>query len=267
MLLSLDTKGLEGLARDIGVVRDQIPFALSLGLHKAAEAIIKAEQQEMLSVFKHTSRYVLNSLFIERSTKTNLNLRIAPKKPSGSKDRDVNNILASEVDGGPRQTKRFELALTALGHLPDGHRVVPPKGMSTLTRTVINGVLKVLRTVKAQGSSLGSGAYVKSFKLGGTLRGKAYTNTQKATGTGLSDTMFVLSRQWGRLPPGLYVRYMAANGAHTIKPICIFVSAAYYRAIFKFHDVGARIFNVEFERQFAIEVEKALKAGRFEAKK
>lgn len=266
MLLSLDIKGLESLAREIGVVRDQVPFALSLGLIKAAEAIIQAEQQEMLSVFKNTSRSVLNSLFIKRSTRTNLNLRIVPKKPS-SKDTDVKKILAPEVDGGLRQTKRFKLALTALGYLPDGHRVVPPKGMSTLTRTVINNVLKVLRTVKAEGSGLGSGAYVKSFKLGGTLRGKVYTNTQKATGTGLSDTMFVLSRQWGGLPPGIYIRYKDKCSAHTVKPVCIFVSAAYYRAIFKFYDVGARVFNVKFEKQFAVEVEKALKAGRFEVKK
>ena len=82
----------------------QVPFATSLTINRVAEFAKSALQVEMNRVFDRPKPFTINSIFIKRSTKTNLTATVFHS------DR-VAPYLLPEIAGGVRDEKQFEIIL------------------------------------------------------------------------------------------------------------------------------------------------------------
>ena len=108
-----------------------VPYAAATALTRTAH-IARAQTipEEMRRVFNDPRPYTLNALFVTSAKKDDLVARIAVKNQSGGANVAQEHYLLPNVEGGGRNTKRFERALLLQGFLRDGERVVPARGMS-----------------------------------------------------------------------------------------------------------------------------------------
>ncbi len=133
-MISLSVKSnLDGLENVFDqLARGQVPFATSLALNRVADFAKIALQVEMNRVFDRPKPFVINSLFIKRSTKTNLTATIFHSDK-------VAPYLDAEIVGGPRQEKRFEILLGNDVLVPTSH--TPRDAYGGVSRAFIAKVL------------------------------------------------------------------------------------------------------------------------------
>ena len=106
----LDTSELQARLDD--QVQRQIPYATSRALNAIADKTQVAIVGKMSEVFDSPTRYTLNALYVQRSTKQNLEAQVKYKDAT-SKGTPAAKYLSPEVTGGGRSVKRFERALSS----------------------------------------------------------------------------------------------------------------------------------------------------------
>jgi hypothetical protein len=106
--IELDTSAL--IARLQDQVERQIPYATSRALNAIAGKTQTALKDKMREVFNAPTDYTLNSLYVQRSTKQNLEAQVRFKDAT-SKGTPAAKYLSPEVSGGGRSVKRFERTL------------------------------------------------------------------------------------------------------------------------------------------------------------
>ena len=99
-----DTRQIE--AKITAMIEKQLPFASAMALNDTAEAVRKAEQKEMESVFDRPTPYTLNAFFVQRASKNNLVSVVERKPQAGSR-----HYLEIEQAGGVRGSKAIEQLL------------------------------------------------------------------------------------------------------------------------------------------------------------
>jgi hypothetical protein len=87
-----------------------------------------ALQQDMREQFDRVTPYMVRSVWVETATDRTLEARVWPRY-MGGKGVDPAKILLAQVRGGPRRSKRFEIALQRAGILPTGMAAVPAGGL------------------------------------------------------------------------------------------------------------------------------------------
>lgn len=114
------------------LARGQVPFAASIAINRVAEFAKSALQVEMNRVFDRPKPFVLNSIFIKRSNKTNLTATIFHSDK-------VAPYLDAEVVGGTRKEKPFELIQGNDVLVPTSH--TPRDAYGGVSRSYIAKVL------------------------------------------------------------------------------------------------------------------------------
>lgn len=222
--------------------REQVPFAASVAINRTAKRAQEAIKAEIGSVFDKPKPYTLGGTFVSNSNKRNLTAIVGLKDKS-SGGRAAAKYLQAQVGGGTRRTAGYEAALSGIGALPKGWRVVPGAGAKLDTY----GNLNQKQLTEIMGS-LRSG--FRQFK------GKG--KRQSLTGYFVARPDTPLTKH---LEPGVYYRIYRA-GASVIKPILIFTQSAHYRPVLDIYGLVSKTVTKHFDSEFEAALKQALATAR-----
>lgn len=146
----------------------------------------------------------------------------------GPGETPAGKYLTPQIEGGSRRMKRLEVALRAVGALPDGWLAVPGQGANldaygNVSRGQVVQVLSQLRIQLVAGSNR---------NMSGDAR-KQIAAQRKAGGR-----FFVVNPGQGKLQPGIYQREFIGRN---ITPVFIFVRSANYKRRFDFDGLSRRV--------------------------
>lgn len=222
-----------------GVFEREIPFAIAQALTWTAQEAKEAVKVEMGKVFDRPTPFTLNSLYVSPAKKANLQAEVLIKDEA-QKGTPAFKYLRAQIEGGPRNQKRSERALSWAGKLPPGMQTVPgaaapldqygnvKRGMHTRMLTAVGGM------------------------------GTDPTQNMTARSRGRRKMLFFVGRPGGgRLPLGIWQR--TAEG---IRPWLIFVSGVRYRKRLDYEGIVARVVETKFESNLEKSIEKTLSTSR-----
>ena len=192
---------------------------LEKALNETVADVKRAEVEEMKRIFDRPTPFVLNSLYIWRANRTNLEASL------NVKDRAV-KILAPHIYGGGREQKRSEKWLRAPYWIPgQGARfnkygnISPGQVTQILSATGVHPDPYARTTARSR------------------KRNKAMPN-------------YFVARHMPHLQPGIYQRMSGGK----IKPVLIFVQNVNYPVRFNFFEVAektvAKVWNRNFSAAF-----------------
>ena len=146
----------------------------------------------------------------------------------GPGETPAGKYLQPNIEGGGRRLKRLEVALRALGALPNGWLAVPGQGATldaygNVSRGQVLQVLSQLRVQLLSGSDRNA-----SFNAR-----KQITAQRRAGGR-----YYVVPPGKGKVQPGIYQREFVGRN---ITPVFIFVRGANYKRRFDFDGVSQRL--------------------------
>ena len=246
MKLTLDVKGLDQATRDLAerFSERRLNAALATGLTRTALDIREEVKREMRVVLDRPTPYTMNSLFVRPATAQRLAADTYFKDDSAGSGTPATKYMLPQVEGGPRRTKRLEVALQAAGALPQGWFVVPGAGakidaFGNVSRGQIIQVLSQLRIQLVAGSSR---------NLPFDAR-KQITAQRKAGGR-----FFVIKPGAKGAAPGVYQREFAGSN---ITPVFIFVKGATYRKRLDFYGISNRTARERLPRQIQLAIEQS----------
>ena len=214
----------------------QLPFAASLALNKTAQLSRAAVQQEMRVVFNNPTRWVINSLRIIPSTKTNLVAEVAFKDRAA--DTSGKTMVYPHVEGGSRLHKAVERRLGALGLLPAGWFAVPGSGArldaaGNMSRSQISTVLAAIEgkpIATKRRSKVAQAAYFAARRDDPKTR---------------------------HLQPGVYART-----GREIKPVLLFVPRAAYRRRLDFYGIINKTVDKHLPNEWRKAMDHALRTAK-----
>lgn len=234
------------VSRQIDNIGKQARYAAAVALTRSAQDAQAGLRAEMRSVFDRPVPFTLNSLYLKRATRDDLEARVWLKDDFGTRD----HYLLPQVYGGTRGTKSMERALQAHGLMERHTFAVPAAGArldgnGNVLRSQITQVLSQLRVQMTGGfQSRATGS-------------KRSNRTIRKQGV----EYFALPNARGKLSPGIYMRVKFAAGS-AVRPVFLFVDTVRYRARFKFFGVGQAIGLKAFPGHFERELAKALRTAR-----
>lgn len=232
----------------------QVPFALSVAINASAEKAKAMVKAEMPRVFDRPTPWVLNSLRVKRSTKTNLTAELAYKDRNSVES--SRSMVEPHVFGGKRHYKAMEARLLRIGLIPAGYNVVPGEGArvdanGNMSQGQISQILNVL------------GAYTEA----GYNKADDRTVTRLAKGNKKKNQYGfeywvnkVGSTKAKHIPPGVYQRVITGFGT-SLKPVLIFVKQAQYKHRLDFFGIAGKTINAELPTQFSKAFDDAMKTA------
>ena len=252
VLISVKTTLDQWRAQMTTVQREQIPFAAAVALNDCAEIAQLNIRDDEKRVFDRPTPYTLDSTYVRRASKQNLQASIEIKDEA-FKANPAAKWLAPEVFGGDRPMKKFELALKRIGIVPSGLYCVPGSAATldaygNMSRGQIVQIMSWFQAFGQQGYSANMTAATKARRTRTTARkyGVAY---------------FALLSKRGKLRPGIYQRVELAHGS-AVRPVIEFVRAPVYRPRLSFYQQVERTVNERFPERFARAVQAALATAK-----
>lgn len=232
----------------------QVPFALSVALNKTAEKARLKVRSEMPSVFDRPTPWVLNSLRVKRSTKTNLTAELAYKDKNSVES--SRSMVEPHVFGGRRHFKAMEARLMNMGYMPKGYNAVPGgaaklDAYGNMSRGQISQLLNVLGTYTEAGYNKANANTVARLAKGNTKRG-VYGFTYWVNPVG--------GVKGKHLQPGVYQRISTAFGS-SLKPILIFVRRASYKQRLDFYGIVKETVDKNFVPEFRTAFAEAMRTA------
>lgn len=210
-----------------------VKLAAAKALTFTGERVMEAEVGEIYRVFDRPKPYTINSLYLKPATPNNLAAKVLIKdrgyaSHGGTAAADY---LAPEVDGGPRNQKRFEKALIANGLMPAGMYAVPGQRAAldrygNLSQGLIQQILSAL------GAAERTAGYLAN-------------RTKRSAKRGKKVDYFVGQPGNGKGPLGIWQR--VGRGA---RPIIIYVKQPSYAKRFDFYGVAERTVDRYFAKLF-----------------
>lgn len=253
MLINIADNALDVL-RDLDELQHrQLPYATMLAINNTAEKVVAAEEREIKDVFDKPNLFTQNAVARTFASKQNLTARIFIKDFAG-KGTPATKYLASQIEGGARRLKRFEIALQSVGALPPGYRVVPgdTAKLDTYGNMDRGQIVQILAFFKAF-PEMGYKANLSDKRRAALARGNKKTNAQ-----GFS---YFVGRPGDRLPLGVWQRFNLGHGS-SIKPVMIFVPHANYQKLYDFTYAGQKVIDREFIGEMKKATEEALRTAR-----
>lgn len=243
MRISVATQ-LDGIIKGLAdLQRNQIPYAVAATLTDTAKDVQAAEVHEIRDSFDRPTPATVNSIYVRSATKTKWEATVGIKDFMGKGNPAV-KWLAAEIEGGHRNTKRFEKALQSAGILPPGYFVVPGEGVDldqygNIKPSLIVQLLSYFKAFPEMG-----------YRSNMTDKRKLAMAKSRKGKTGVA--YFVAKDRW--LHPGIWARYALAHGS-AIKPILMFVRAANYQKRFDFQYTAEitvkRVFDAHLRKRWA----------------
>lgn len=248
--ISYRIEGLDKLKAALTLMPKQFDIALQRTLIKTAQAVVKAEQDEMGRVFDRPTRFTLGAL----TTKFNKPAMTATVEVKDGYWSRSNNYLATQIHGGDRHLKAFERALQYYGVMPNGWLAVPGRAadldaFGNMKPSQIRQILSwfdAAKMVEGSDQNMGQKGRDKRRKGTKTKRGFEYFVAQPGYRMGRGSWK---NGKTQNLTPGIYKRTSFGFGK-AIQPIIIFVRSTTYAPRFRFYEVARktsdRVMPVEF---------------------
>ena len=238
--------------------QSQVAYATSVAINKTADLALRRVRAEMPKVFIKPTPWVLNSLRVKRSTKTNLTAELAFKDAWSSSAGEVGGktMISPHVYGGGRAFKGFEVRLNRAGILPSGWFAMPGgaakmDAYGNMNRGQITTLLNVLGTYTESGYNKANAKTLARFAKGNAKRG-IYGFAYWVNPVGL--------RNVGHIPPGVYQRVQTPFGS-SLKPILIFVKKAAYKKRLPFYELVQQVADVALPLEFGKAFDEAMKTA------
>jgi hypothetical protein len=257
MKISVNTLGLDDLKRDLTFVqREQLPYATMLAINRTAFTVTGLLSKKIATVFDRPTPWVVGSVRYTKATKQKLEATIDLDKWGNKQGVSVSQVLAAEIEGGPRQLKRFERALISIGVMRSNQSAVPGSAAKldqygNMSAGQIIQILSWFQTFGEQGYSANM-----------TAKGKAKLAKGNKKKGALGFEYFALQTKFGKLLPGVYQRFKLAHGS-AVKPVLIFVGRRpTYKMKFDFYGYAEDRAYDEFHKEFPIALNEAVATAR-----
>ena len=235
--------------------QSQVAYATSVAINKTADLALRRVRAEMPKVFLKPTPWVLNSLRVKRSTKTNLTAELAYKDKNSVES--SRSMVEPHVFGGRRHFKAMEARLMNMGYMPKGYNAVPGgaaklDAYGNMSRGQISQLLNVLGTYTEAGYNKANAKTVERLAKGNVKKnvyGFVYwVNPVNRTARGR------------HLQPGVYQRVTTGFGS-SLKPVLIFVKQAAYKKRLPFFDMAQAVADKEFPGEFDRAFDEAMKTA------
>lgn len=243
-MITIKIDGLDKVQRMIGEAGKQAKFAAAVALTKTAGKIRDELAAEMVRDLPGASPYSLKSQFIVPAKRDKLEAIVGIKNYKPARGTAPATLLKEHFGGGIRGYKPMEVAMRALGALPEGYRVVPAAGMKldrygnpnkAMVAEVLGGLRSGLRVFSGRGKRAAElGYFVAPVQRSGRTR---------------------------HLAPGIY-RRVGRVGSKALIPVFLFVNATAYRRLFDLPAMGQRIVERDFNQIFNAAFTAALRTAR-----
>jgi hypothetical protein len=262
MEIKVKIDGLTELKSSINdLAKNQVPFATMKAINKTSQQIKEELVKEMGRTLDRPTPYTLNSLYIKYAKKTELSSEIGYKDKSwSSKGNPAANWMHTQAEGGPRNLKRFESALSRIGVLLRGMRIVPGSACpldayGNIPPSFIVQILSYFRAFGEQGyraniTDKRKAALAKGSKRKRTTGYEYFVSYGKGTWSGRQN-----------LPAGIYKRIGFAQGS-AIKPIMMFVKEPSYKKRFPFYETAQKIQDQNINKNFDEAMSEAIRTAK-----
>lgn len=257
LTLNVRAIGLDELKRNLtDLEHKQIPFATMVAINRTAYTVSGLLSKKIASVFDRPTPWVIGSVRYTKATKRKLEAIIDLDKWGNKQGVSVSQVLAAEIEGGPRKLKRFERALIRMGVMRSNQAAVPGEAaiMDQYGNMSAGQIVQILSWFQAFGE--------QGYKANSTDKTRArLAKGNKKKGT-LGFEYFALQTKWGKLLPGIYQRVKFASGS-AIKPVLIFVGKRpTYKMRFDFYGYAEDRAYDEFRKEFPIALDEAVRTAR-----
>ncbi|OGT03331.1 MAG: hypothetical protein A2143_08070 [Gallionellales bacterium RBG_16_57_15] len=251
--------GIEELTRDLSALeKEQIPFATMQAMNRTAYAVAGLLSKKIERVFDRPTPWVIGAVRYTKATKRKLEATIDLDKWGNKQGVSVAQVLASEIEGGPRRLKRFERALIHAGVMRSNQSAVPGEGAKldqygNMSAGQIIQILSWFQTFGEQGYKANMADKTKARLAKGSRK--------KGT---LGFEYFALQNKAGKLLPGIYQRFFFSSaGGSAVKPVLIFVGKRpTYKMRFDFYGYAEDRAYDEFRKEFPIALDEAMRTAR-----
>jgi hypothetical protein len=246
-LISIRTDGFTRLIRELNGAAKQVNYASAVAITRTAVLARQSVYKSMEEVFDRPTPYAMRSLYSTRATPASPQAEVSFRDFAG-KGIPAKKYLGPQVYGGPRNAKRFEIALRyAPKHsMPSDQFALPSKYVrldqyGNVPPSLIVKVLSRLRAMR-DASANKSSSRRSSRKL-------------------IREDYFIGKPGGGRLPLGVYQRATFAFGS-SVRPVFIFGRQPVYRKRLPFFGVAQGTADQQLEHQFAIAFDEAMRTAR-----
>lgn len=281
-MLKIDAGGLDAqIARLRGLGEKQIRRATVAAINDGARAGYEAARNEMQRVFDRPTPWVMGGVQYKKAGQAGAAVRnpgvfdqygkpafetLTDDRPAAVIDFDrwgnkqgvsVDHILHAEVYGGHRRYKRHELALRAVGILPDGMYIAPGPGArrDRFGNMDAGQIVQIISWFQGFERVAGARQNMTDKRKMQLMRGAKKKGVRQR-----GFELFVLREREGKLHPGIYMRkdYTAAEHrrmAHLshggATALMYFIKPPTYQQRFDFYGVAGRAANSQMRRSLA----------------
>jgi hypothetical protein len=281
MILKFEGRGEALFRADMeGFSERHINATLATGLTRTAVEGKTAAKAELMRVIDKPTPYTQGQLRHTMATAeqlvaevgfdieaiTDIRGSVQRYSSAGQGNTPASAYLTPQVEGGGRNTKRFELALQAAGAMPKGWRAVPATGSNSAARLDAFGNVsrgQIQQIVAQVGTELLSGYNNRTVGPHDKRKG-AQAKRRRALGRAGGQYVAVVQRK-GRLAPGIYLAEARDFGAKLglgrtgkLRPVFLFVKSVSYAVRFEFNRVVGEV----VERRLVANVEQAIQEQR-----
>ena len=223
--------------RLFGELEKQLPFAVAKTLTLLAKSVEKDLREELSSALDSASPYSTRGTFVIGANKQTLRavVGLKDKAPAGGTAPSV--LLREHFTGGSRGKKPFEVALSAIGAMPDGYRAMPGSG------------IKLDRYGNPNRAAVG--------EMLGSLRSRMKVAKGKGKRARLEGYFAILPGVRSHLPPGVY---LAAG--RMLRCMFVFVRSVGYRKRIDLEALASKTVARDADSIFKREIADALRTAR-----
>lgn len=230
--MQIDVKSIKGWTELQAAMRDfserRAAAAMATAFSKTAADIKAAALAKLPQVFDRPSPWTMNSMYVRGATVQNLTARVWFKEDAGKGGTPAARYLLPQVEGGSRRTKRYEVALQAIGALPSGWQTVPGAGaqLDAYGNPAVGQIIQILSQLRITMTA----GHQRNMSFDAR---KAIQAQKKAGGR-----FFVVPVGTKGALPGVYQREFMGR---TVTPVLVFVQASAYRKRFDFHTLSRQV--------------------------
>jgi hypothetical protein len=247
MLVSIGSN-FTGLKKKLDQLNGKNKAATVKALNATAWDVKYALKKNMQAVFDRPTPWTLNSTYVKPANLGNMGSVVGVKdRGLAGKGTSAAEYLAPQIYGDSRPLKQFERVLKVYGLLPQSMQAVPSSAVK-LDRygNVSKGLLiQILSQLKVQ-------------LTGGYDRRATGSKRSNQTIVKQGVNYFVLTKNHGKLKPGIYARPITNRGV-AVYPVFIYVNRTNYRRRFDFFGVAHRTALAKFDNNYQTAIAVQLK--------
>lgn len=237
------------------IAREQIPFATSVAVNNLAKRGQDAIRGAMQAKFDRPKPYTLGGTFVARGNKRTPTATVGLiDKPRGANRAPV-KYLSAQVAGGARPMAGYEVALRAIGVLPNGWRAVPSDRLKldrygNMQRKDLAEIIGSLKSGLSVAAGRGKRAHMRGYFL--SLPGERRTSH-------LHPGVWL---RISRAAPGSSNRKNSGKASSAVQPVLMFVDTTRYQPVLDIRGVVETAVRQHARTEVAKAIEYAMSTAR-----